>query len=195
MRKIFMALRAIFLLPHILAFKFCKKHDVICGDLDAWRRLCPNGEKRSHLFVFLYMMCFHKEYRNLFYLRVGNLKYFLRIFCKPLDSLYLVSANVGPGLFIQHGFSTIIGFESMGSNCWVNQQVTIGHTDKGRPKIGNNVKIFAGAKILGDVTIGDNCIIGAGAIVVKDVPANSVVVGSKAFIIRRDGKPVPREEL
>ncbi len=190
-----MMFRAIILLPHILTFKFCKNHDVICADIDVWRRLCPGGEKHGYTYVFLYLMCYHKEYRNLFYLRAGNIKYFLRIFCKPLESLYLISRNIGPGLYIQHGFSTILGLESMGSNCWVNQQVTVGHNEKGKPKIGNNVKILAGAKIIGDVTIGDNCIIGAGAVVVKDVPPNCVVVGSRAYIVKRDGKPVPREEL
>lgn len=139
-------------------------------------------------------MCFYKEFRNLFYRRLGNARYILRIFCKPLDSLYLISKNIGPGLFIQHGFSTILGLESMGSNCWVNQQVTVGHNEKGRPKIGNNVKILAGAKIIGDVTIGDNVVIGAGAVVVKDVPDNCVVVGSKAYIVKRNGVSV-REEL
>lgn len=114
--------------------------------------------------------------------------------CKPLDSLYLISKNIGPGLFIQHGFSTILGLESMGSNCWVNQQVTVGHNEKGKPKIGNNVKILSGAKIIGDVTIGDNVVIGAGAVVVKDVPDNCVVVGSKAYIVKKNGVNV-REEL
>ena len=126
--------------------------------------------------------------------RKANIKYFLKIFCKPLDSLYLTSKNMGPGLFIQHGFSTIVGVETMGSNCWINQQVTVGHTEKGRPKIGNNVKIMTGAKVLGNVTIGDNVIIGAGAIIVKDVPSDCVVVGSRAYIVKRNGKKV-REEL
>ena len=76
----------------------------------------------------------------------------------------------------------------MGSNCWINQQVTVGHTEKGRPKIGNNVKIMTGAKVLGNVTIGDNVII------VKDVPSDCVVVGSRAYIVKRNGKKV-REEL
>lgn len=102
---------------------------------------------------------------------------------------------MGPGLFIQHGFSTIVGVESMGSNCWINQQVTVGHTDKGRPKIGNNVKIMTGAKVLGNVTIGDNVIIGAGAIIVKDVPSDCVVVGSRAYIVKRNGKKSQRRTL
>jgi serine O-acetyltransferase len=97
------------------------------------------------------------------------------------------SCNIGVGLFIQHGFSTII-MADLGDNCWVNQQVTIGHKDKtGRPKIGNNVRITAGAKVLGNITIGDRVTIGANAVVVKNVPADCVVVGVPAYIIRRNG--------
>lgn len=194
MKKVFFIFRSIFLLPHLIVFNCCKNHKVVCADLERWRHICPNGEKKSYSYLFLFTMCFYKEFRNLFYRRLGNARYILRIFCKPLDSLYLISKNIGPGLFIQHGFSTILGLESMGSNCWVNQQVTVGHNEKGRPKIGNNVKILAGAKIIGDVTIGDNVVIGAGAVVVKDVPDNCVVVGSKAYIVKRNGVSV-REEL
>ena len=53
-----------------------------------------------------------------------------------------------------------------------------------RVKIGNNVYVGAGAKIMMGVTIGDNCIIGAGAIVTKDIPDNSVAVGIPAKRIK-----------
>ncbi len=50
--------------------------------------------------------------------------------------------------------------------------------------IGNNVWIGAKATILKGVTIGDGAIIGANAVVTKDVPANSIVGGNPAHIIR-----------
>ena len=50
--------------------------------------------------------------------------------------------------------------------------------------IGNNVWIGSHAIILPGVNIGDNSIIGAGALVNKDVPANVVVAGVPAKIIR-----------
>lgn len=53
-------------------------------------------------------------------------------------------------------------------------------------KIGNHVWIGAGATILKGITIGDNAIIGAGSIVTKDVPANSIVAGNPARIIRNN---------
>ncbi|MEG6568015.1 serine acetyltransferase [Thermoanaerobacterium saccharolyticum] len=50
------------------------------------------------------------------------------------------------------------------------------------PKLGNNVYVGAGAKIIGPVKIGDNVVIGANAAVVNDVPPNCVVVGIPAKI-------------
>jgi len=51
--------------------------------------------------------------------------------------------------------------------------------------IGNSVWIGMGAKILDGVTIGDNAVIAAGALVNKDVPANTVVAGVPAVVIRQ----------
>lgn len=44
--------------------------------------------------------------------------------------------------------------------------------------------IGANAVVLQGVTIGDNSVVGAGSVVTKDVPANVVVVGSPAKILR-----------
>jgi len=139
-----------------------------------------------------------KEFRNLYYCRLfqgGSFSrffmYILRFFYRESSYLFLDSScSIGKGLFIQHGFSTIV-MADLGDNCWINQQVTIGYKDKsGRPKIGNNVRITAGAKVLGNITIGDNVTVGANSVVVKDVPPNCVVVGIPARIIKRDGVKV-----
>lgn len=50
--------------------------------------------------------------------------------------------------------------------------------------IENNVWIGGSAIILGGVTIGENAIVGAGAVVTKDVPANTIVVGNPARVLR-----------
>jgi serine O-acetyltransferase len=90
-------------------------------------------------------------------------------------------------LFIQHGICTIIAAKTIGENCFINQQVTIGYKDKmNSPTIGNNVVIASGSKVIGGVTIGDNVTIGANAVVVKNVPENCVVVGVPAYIIKRN---------
>ena len=51
-------------------------------------------------------------------------------------------------------------------------------------KIGNNVWIGSHSTILAGVTIGDNSVVAAGAVVTKDVPANVVVGGVPAKIIK-----------
>ncbi|WP_225421336.1 DapH/DapD/GlmU-related protein [Levilactobacillus fuyuanensis] len=48
-----------------------------------------------------------------------------------------------------------------------------------------NAWIGAGATVLPGVTVGENAIVGAGAVVTKDVPANVVVVGTPARVLRR----------
>ena len=56
--------------------------------------------------------------------------------------------------------------------------------------IGDYVEINAGAQVVSNargvwqLNIGDNVIIGAGAVVVKDVPAQSVVVGVPAKVVK-----------
>lgn len=51
-------------------------------------------------------------------------------------------------------------------------------------RIGNDVWIGAGSSILPGVRIGDSAVVGARSVVTKDVPANAVVVGSPAKILR-----------
>ena len=48
------------------------------------------------------------------------------------------------------------------------------------------IKINSGsnATILCGITIGENALVGAGAVVTKDVPANAVVAGNPAKIIK-----------
>ena len=81
-----------------------------------------------------------------------------------------------------HGLNGIIvGHDAIiGRNCTIIHQVTIAH---GGVRIGNNVLIGAGAKILPNVTIGNNVKIGANCVVVEDVPDNATVVRPKPRII------------
>ena len=53
----------------------------------------------------------------------------------------------------------------------------------GHITIGNNVKFAQNVTVLKGVTIGDNCFIGFGATVTRDIPANSVAVGTPAKVI------------
>lgn len=50
-------------------------------------------------------------------------------------------------------------------------------------RIGDNVFIGSGTRILGGVNVGSNCIIGAGSLVIRDIPDNSVAAGVPAKVI------------
>ncbi len=51
--------------------------------------------------------------------------------------------------------------------------------------IKRGASIGSGATILANVTIGENAIVGAGSVVTKDVPANTIVAGNPARVLRR----------
>jgi acetyltransferase-like isoleucine patch superfamily enzyme len=55
--------------------------------------------------------------------------------------------------------------------------------------VGSNVWIGYGACILRGVSVGDNAVVGTNAVVTKDVPANAVVAGSPARVIRMREAP------
>lgn len=94
-------------------------------------------------------------------------------------------AQIGKRLFIDHGMGVVIGETAIvGDDCCIYHGATLGGTGKDskkrHPRIGNNVMVGTGAKVLGPITIGDNVKIGAGAIVLKDVRSNVTVVGVPA---------------
>jgi acetyltransferase-like isoleucine patch superfamily enzyme len=53
-----------------------------------------------------------------------------------------------------------------------------------RTVIKKGASIGSGATILANTTIGENAIVGAGSVVTKDVPANSIVAGNPARVLR-----------
>ncbi|MDB5243948.1 MAG: Serine acetyltransferase-like protein [Spirosoma sp.] len=178
-----------FCLPHLLLFLVHKNRPVIEADIRHW--LSVHHKNYSTSFGLIYLLSHFPEYRNLFYYRIGHTKYILNLWCWQVPSLVINAEEVGEGLYIQHGHSTRIGAKSIGINCWINQQVTIGWEQKGRPIILDNVRVGAGAKIIGKVVVGNNCVIGANAVIVKDVPDNCTVVGIyPVYIVRRNGERV-----
>ena len=158
------------------------------SDIRFWKEL--KRLQQGDLFAFGYCLCEYKEFRNLIRHRMliggGRVSAFLfKILFKPMESLSIITKDIGQGLFIQHGIATIIAAKSIGDQCWINQQVTIGYEQDRYPVIGNHVRICCGAKIIGGVHIGDNAIIAAGSVVTKDIPANEIWGGVPARFIKK----------
>lgn len=104
------------------------------------------------------------------------------------------ATSIGPGFQVEHrGFGIVIHPRAViGRNVTISPCVTVGGRS-GKyevPKIGNDVFIASGAKILGDVTIGDGAVIGANAVVIHSVPPYSVAAGVPARIIRENINPI-----
>jgi len=93
-----------------------------------------------------------------------------------------LNARIGGGLLIPHPNGIVVHPDAeIGPNCLLFQQVTLGTTTRpGLPRLGANVDVGAGARILGPVTVGDHARIGANAVVLDDVPARVVVAGAPA---------------
>jgi serine O-acetyltransferase len=95
--------------------------------------------------------------------------------------------HIGPGIVIPHPQGTVLGACSIGENATIFHQVTLGgrvadfeYDPNKRPRVGDNVTISVGAKILGPLQLGDGCVIGANAVVLRDVPPASIAVGVPA---------------
>src|ERR687887_887872 len=102
------------------------------------------------------------------------------------------AAQIGDGLFIDHGMGVVIGETAeVGDNVTMYQGVTLGGTGfatgKRHPTVECNVTIGSGAKLLGPITIGHGAKIGANAVVIHDVPPNSTVVGNPGHPVRVEG--------
>ena len=102
-------------------------------------------------------------------------------------------AQIGEGLFIDHGMGIVIGETTViGNNVSLYQGVTLGGTgkEKGKrhPTIGDYVVVACGAKVLGSFTVGEGAKIGAGSVVLKAVPPHSTVVGIPGRVVVQKGK-------
>ncbi|TQI67227.1 serine O-acetyltransferase [Clostridium sp. KNHs216] len=101
-------------------------------------------------------------------------------------------AQIGKGLFIDHGMGVVIGETTViGDNCTLYQGVTLGGTGKDHgkrhPTLGDNVMVGSGAKVLGPFRVGNNARVAAGAVVLDEVPDNATAVGVPARIVRLNG--------
>ena len=109
-------------------------------------------------------------------------------------------AKIGKGIMFDHAHNLVIGETAeVGDNVSILHSVTLGGTGKVRgdrhPKIGDNVLIGAGAKILGNISIGECSRVAAGSLVLKSVASFKTVAGVPAKEVGSSGCPEPSKTM
>ena len=92
-------------------------------------------------------------------------------------------AKIGKGLRIAHPTSIVVTLCNIGENFTIYQNCTIGqkfYRSGQFPTIGDNVTMYAGSSIIGEVTVGDNVTIGGNSLLIKNAIEPGVYVGSPA---------------
>jgi acetyltransferase-like isoleucine patch superfamily enzyme len=122
----------------------------------------------------------------------------------PFHTNFGKHITIGKNVFINHACSFLdIGGITIEDDVQIGPKVNLitenhpidpsqrKHLDLKSILIKRNVWIGAGATILPGVTVGENSIIAAGAVVNKDVPANAIVGGVPARIIKNIESGLP----
>ena len=137
---------------------------------------------------FFQLLKWRPYYKVLLYRRLGGGKILRKIFGEYPLFISGCKMPLGGGVYMDHPHGTHLNAKSIGKNFSCRHLTTIGNKRDGdnenRPVIGDNVTLGVNVTIIGPVTIGNNVIVGAGSVVVKDVPANCVVAGNPAKIIK-----------
>lgn len=168
-------------IPHLLVFAFHAKKEDILSDTGTVKNL-------------ILSLVFAKQYRNLFYYRIGNVKYFFKWLLPEDHTLHVpVSMKLGKSALFVHNNSSYLNAKSIGDYFVCYHHVTLGTNKRDcdeKPTIGNNVTICTGAVVVGGITVGDCVTIGANAVIVKNIPTGATVIGNPARIIKLNGKRV-----
>lgn len=117
----------------------------------------------------------------------------------PFQCDFGYNISIGDNVLINYNCVFLdAGPITIGDNCFVGPMTglyTVGHPIDpkrrnegfvfGKPiTLGKNVWMGGGCTVLPGVTIGDNAVVAAGSVVTKDVPANVIVAGNPAKILR-----------
>ena len=114
---------------------------------------------------------------------LGKVYGVLIVLCPIVSGVFLDrGTRIGRRLHIVHpGLIIIHPHAVLGDRVGLMHGVTIGENMQGQvPRVGSNVFIGAGAKVLGNVTIGDGAQVAANSLVIADVPAGMLAMGVPA---------------
>ena len=137
-----------------------------------WLRVCQRCKEMGGVLNFVFLIAYMK--------------------LKRLKNIYGVDVSVstptGPGLAIMHGGTVYLNAEKIGRNCTFFQGVTLGAKslkDKRRPVLEDDVTVYTGAVVVGNITLHKGCVVAANSVVIEDVPEYALVSGVPAKVVGR----------
>ena len=163
-----------------------------CSFFKYWVRLFI-GSESAHVYRYLKVLRYCEYHCNNggFFHKILYRYYKVRLHRLGLKYNIRIPENVcGYGLTLYHiagGGGCLVNAKKVGNYVKLQTGVLLGntnHSEDEKPIIGDNVGFGPGVKVLGKVTIGDSCFIAANAVVVKDMPANAIVGGVPAKVIK-----------
>ena len=178
--------------PLRLGVAVARADEVVRADVDRWIDCVGIADLHDlgPFARFCYLSSALREFRSLLHYRLRGaplpVRAILRALYKGEPTLILEADAIGPGLFIQHGYSACISAVSIGSNCWINQNAVVGYSVHGRPTLGNDVTVGPGAVVTGPITLHDGCRIGPNAVVFRDVAPGTTMPAGAAVARKAD---------
>lgn len=141
------------------------------------------------IFLYYYANSLYRKYPGH---SLSDKIYYLNKVMNGVDIYFAVEL---PNYFTaEHPVGSVMGRAQYGEGFMFYQNCSVGgfHLPDNKivyPVIGKNVKMFAGAMLLGDCKVGDNVNIGAGALIKnQDIPSNVNVFGISPNIIIKPKK-------
>ena len=191
------ALSSLAYMPHALVYGILprdKKTEISidwyanCSSLPQSAALTVPPPPPLNLCKLACLLSLNQYFRTLFFHRIKTLWIKRLLWGKKSGLEIPYDVEIGPGVILDHPFSTIINAKKIGVGLRIKNNVTIGNKNDDenlRPSLGDGVYIGAGAIVIGNITIGNNVVIGAGAVVTKNLPDNCVAAGNPAKIIKK----------
>ena len=137
--------------PLLSAYWLTGARELIRADAERWMSISAEQQwkwlphRRAKTVQLLYLLAYPKPFRNLFYYRTEHGGMPGRVTAKALRVLYrgevaleLHAASIGPGMYIAHGFATIVVWNAViGANCWLHGRArSAGAAATRAPRIG-----------------------------------------------------------
>jgi acetyltransferase-like isoleucine patch superfamily enzyme len=175
--------------PLIRKYLKSPQKSVIDMDIERWLFGC-NKNAKVNVDNLVEVLFTRPQFRNLFFYRIRSHSNFLLKLCPPDQTLTIADdcGEIEGGVYFEHAISTRVSLLHLGTGCLIRQLTTFGVKSKNRhderPWVGRNVDFGVNVTCIGNIHIGDNAIIAAGSVVVKDVPANAIVAGNPAKVIK-----------